>query len=105
MLLWRQGDQWRGKVSDYGTPNFMQQTMTVAPGAMFYIAPEALTPNQTIKVGYDWYYTSAYCESKIGKLFIRGTECKLFIANNQSRVNNQGAAYLFVYYHFRLSTQ
>ena len=57
VLLWRQGDQWRGKVSDYGTANFMQQTMTVAPGAMIYIAPEALTPNQTIKVGYDWYYT------------------------------------------------
>ena len=24
VLLWRQGDQWRGKVSDYGTANFMQ---------------------------------------------------------------------------------
>ena len=57
VLLWRQGDQWRGKVSDYGTANFMQQTVTVAPGAMIYIAPEALTPNQTIEVGYDWYYT------------------------------------------------
>ncbi|KAL9975229.1 hypothetical protein ACROYT_G012363 [Oculina patagonica] len=50
VLLWRQGDQWRGKVSDYGTANFMQQTMTVAPGAMIYIAPEALTSNQTVKV-------------------------------------------------------
>ena len=44
VLLWRQGDQWRGKVSDYGTSNFMQQTMTVTPGAMIYSAPEALTP-------------------------------------------------------------
>ena len=52
VLLWRQGDQWRGKVSDYGTANFMQQTMTVAPGAMIYSSPEALTPNQTAKVGY-----------------------------------------------------
>ena len=51
VLLWQQGDQWRGKVSDYGTANFMQQTMTVAPGAMIYSAPEALTSNQTIKVG------------------------------------------------------
>ena len=51
-LLWRQGDQWRGKVSDYGTANFMQQTMTVAPGAMIYSSPEALTSNQTVKVGY-----------------------------------------------------
>ena len=52
VLLWRQGAQWRGKVSDYGTANFMQQTMTVAPGAMIYSSPEALTPNQTVKVGY-----------------------------------------------------
>ena len=50
VLLWRQGDQWRGKVSDYGTANFMQQTMTVAPGAMIYSAPEALTSSQTVKV-------------------------------------------------------
>ncbi|KAL9975225.1 hypothetical protein ACROYT_G012358 [Oculina patagonica] len=50
VLLWRQGDQWRGKVSDYGTANFMQHTMTVGPGAMIYIAPEALTSNQTVKV-------------------------------------------------------
>ena len=50
VLLWRQADQWRGKVSDYGTANFMQQTMTVSPGAMIYSAPEALTKSQTIKV-------------------------------------------------------
>ena len=50
VLLRRQGGQWRGKVSDYGTANFMQQTMTVGPGAMIYIAPEALTSNQTVKV-------------------------------------------------------
>ena len=53
VLLWRQGDQWRGKVSDYGTANFMQHTMTVAPGAVIYIAPEALTSNQTVKVSDD----------------------------------------------------
>ena len=52
VLLWRQGDQWRGKVSDYGTANFMQQTMTVAPGAIIYSAPEALTPMQTAKVSF-----------------------------------------------------
>ncbi|KAL9975188.1 hypothetical protein ACROYT_G012317 [Oculina patagonica] len=50
VLLWRNGDQWRGKVSDYGTANFMQQTMTVTPGAMIYSAPEALTSNQTVKI-------------------------------------------------------
>ena len=52
VLLWRQGDQWRGKVSDYGTANFIQQTMTAAPGAMIYSAPEALTSNQTVKVSF-----------------------------------------------------
>ena len=52
VLLWRQGEQWRGKVSDYGTANFIQQTMTVAPGAMIYSAPEALTSRQTIKVSF-----------------------------------------------------
>ena len=50
VLLWRQGEHWRGKVSDYGTANFMQQTMTVAPGSMIYSAPEVLTKNQTVKV-------------------------------------------------------
>ena len=50
VLLWRQGDQWRAKVSDYGTANFMQHTMTVAPGAPIYSAPEVVTKNQTVKV-------------------------------------------------------
>ena len=50
VLLWRQGDQWRAKVSDYGTANFMQHTMTVAPGAPIYSAPELVTKNQTVKV-------------------------------------------------------
>ena len=50
VLLWRQGEQWRAKVSDYGTANFMQHTMTVAPGAPIYCSPEALTKNQTVKV-------------------------------------------------------
>ena len=50
VLLWRQADQWRGKVSDYGTANVFQQTMTVSPGAMIYSAPEAHTKYQTVKV-------------------------------------------------------
>jgi len=55
VLLWRQGNQWRGKVSDYGSANFTQRSRTMAPGAAIYSAPEALTPNpnQTEKVGYD----------------------------------------------------
>ncbi|XP_044166994.1 myosin-11-like [Acropora millepora] len=50
VLLWRQGDQWRGKVSDYGTAKFVQQTMTRAPGAAIYSAPEAVSSNQTPKM-------------------------------------------------------
>ena len=53
VLRLQQGDQWRGKVSDFGTANFMRQTMTVAAGAMIYSAPEALTSiNQTVKVSF-----------------------------------------------------
>ena len=52
VLLWQRGNQWRAKVGDYGTANFMQHTMTVAPGAPIYSAPEALTKNQTVKVSY-----------------------------------------------------
>ena len=50
VLLWRQADQWRGKVSDYGTANFTQDIMTACPGSMIYSAPEAITENQTAKV-------------------------------------------------------
>ena len=59
VLLWRQANRWRGKLSDYGTANFMQQTMTAGPGAMIYSAPEAHTKSQTVKVClvclYIWY--------------------------------------------------
>ena len=50
VLLWRQADQWRGKVSDYGAANFMQHTLSICPGAAVYSAPEAFTKNQTVKV-------------------------------------------------------
>ena len=52
VLLWRQGETWRGKVSDYGTANFVRQEMTAAPGAPPYSAPEALTSTQSPKVGF-----------------------------------------------------
>ena len=44
VLLWRHGNQWRGKVSDYGTANFMSLIKTIGPGAMIYSSPEGLTP-------------------------------------------------------------
>ena len=56
VLLWRQADQWRGKVSDYGAANFMQHTLSVCPGAPIYSAPEALTKNQTVKVCHLLHY-------------------------------------------------
>ena len=59
VLLWRQADQWRGKVSDYGTANVLQHTMTVGPGAMMYSAPEAHTKHQTVKVCLKFEYWSS----------------------------------------------
>ena len=51
VLLWKQNNQWRGKLGDYGTAKFLQETMTVAPGAMIYAAPEIGSPfKQTVKV-------------------------------------------------------
>ena len=50
VLLWRQANQWRGKLSDYGTANVLQHTMSVGPGAMIYSAPEAHNKHQTVKV-------------------------------------------------------
>ncbi|KAM7425605.1 hypothetical protein ABFA07_022997 [Porites harrisoni] len=67
VLLWRQADQWRGKVSDYGAANFMQHTLSVCPGAAVYSAPEALTKNQTVKVDV-YSFGVLICEICIGKL-------------------------------------
>lgn len=50
VLLWQQGNQWRAKVSDYGTANFIEQIMTANPGALIYSAPEVSTKNQTDKI-------------------------------------------------------
>ena len=50
VLLWKQNNQWRGKLGDYGTAKFLQETMTVAPGAMIYAAPEiGYSFKQTVK--------------------------------------------------------
>ena len=50
VLLWRQGDQWRAKVSDYGTANFVRQSTINYAGATIYQAPESLNgdPDQPI---------------------------------------------------------
>ena len=56
VLLWREADQWRGKVSDYGTANFKRDIMTACPGSRIYSAPEALTESQTAKVWVHLYF-------------------------------------------------
>ena len=50
VLLWKRANQWRAKVSDYGTANFMRQVSTACPGTPIYSAPEAFTAVQTVKV-------------------------------------------------------
>ncbi|CAH3154434.1 unnamed protein product [Pocillopora meandrina] len=67
VLLWRQGTQWRAKVSDYGTANFKKQTMTVAPGALIYSAPEARATNQTVHVDV-YSFGVLLCEMSIREL-------------------------------------
>lgn len=45
VLLWRQGDHWRAKVSDYGTANFVRQSNINYAGALIYCAPESRHPD------------------------------------------------------------
>ena len=54
VLLWRQGNRWRGKVSGYGAAKFKEQKMSIGPGCFAYSAPEVnKSLNQTGKVrGY-----------------------------------------------------
>lgn len=38
-------DEWKAKVGDYGSSNFMAQVSTTGPGNIVYAAPEAYNPN------------------------------------------------------------
>ena len=74
VLLWRQADQWRGKVSDYGMADVLLKTMTVGPGAKIYRAPEALTKHQTVKVCLKivyWSYISQLLDCDRYKVYSR----------------------------------
>ena len=51
VLLWKQNDQWRGKLSDYGTAKFVAEIMTTNPGAAIYEAPESGSSNYHTEVG------------------------------------------------------
>ena len=48
VLLWKQNNQWRGKLGDYGTAKFLQGTMTAHPGTEIYEAPEIRYPSGQI---------------------------------------------------------
>ena len=50
VLLRQQGYQWRAKLSDYGTANFVRQSKRNDPGAAIYSAPESMSedPDQPI---------------------------------------------------------
>lgn len=51
VLLWKQNNQWRGKLGDYGTAKFLRDTMTAHPGTQIYEAPEIRYPlGQTVAV-------------------------------------------------------
>ena len=51
VLLWKQNDQWRGKLSDYGTAKFVAEIMTTNPGAAIYEAPESGSFDYQTEVG------------------------------------------------------
>ncbi|XP_022787814.1 probable serine/threonine-protein kinase DDB_G0271682 [Stylophora pistillata] len=61
VLLYRRGESWSAKLSDYGSANFVRQLMTVNPGASIYAAPEASTSNSTTKVDV-YSYGVLLCE-------------------------------------------
>ena len=67
VLLWRQDNHWRAKVSDYGTANFVRQNTTNYAGAVIYCAPESMIEDRdrpiSVKVStypsrkrYQWRY-------------------------------------------------
>lgn len=51
VMVWRQGDKWRGKLCDFGSAEFMGNKMSENPGNPFYSAPEASGSCQSPKVG------------------------------------------------------
>ena len=56
VMVWRQGDKWRGKLCDFGSAEFMGSKMSENPGNPFYSAPEAGSSSQSPKVGNSYIY-------------------------------------------------
>jgi len=50
VMVWRQGDKWRGKLCDFGSAEFMGSKMSENPGNPFYSAPEASSSSQSPKI-------------------------------------------------------
>ena len=69
VLLWRHGDQWRAKVSDYGTANFVRQSTINYAGALIYCAPESINqdPDHRIscKVSKTFLNSIRYPEKRV----------------------------------------
>ena len=51
VMVWQQGDKWRGKLCDFGSAEFLENEMSENPGNPFYSAPEASSSHQSPKVG------------------------------------------------------
>lgn len=60
VMVWRQGDKWRGKLCDFGSAEFMGSKMSENPGNPFYSAPEASSSCQSPKVGHSYLYLFIY---------------------------------------------
>ena len=56
VMVWRQGDKWRGKLCDFGSAEFMGSKMSENPGNPFYAAPEASSSYQSPKVRYSYLH-------------------------------------------------
>lgn len=50
VMVWRKGDEWRGKLCDFGSAEFVGNNMSENPGNPFYSAPEAGGPRQSPKL-------------------------------------------------------
>lgn len=52
IMVWKHGDVWRGKLCDFGSADFLSNSMSMNPGNPFYSAPEVESPRQTDKVRF-----------------------------------------------------
>ena len=49
LLEWKSDQEWKAKLSDFGSANLIRQSSTVGPGAMVYAAPEVRTVNDILQ--------------------------------------------------------